>query len=729
MTETVRVLLLAADPASRNLVIQALDASSAWTTVAASPAEARGLLNANRYGLVIVTNLGIPPWLAIDVVPEDHSYEAMFISGHWDDQITLECQRRRLHPVRVPCDFKLLLEQISKMVSKVRQAAVEAAGQRQGVGARARSSASTGQGMSADRDVGLETLDFVNTSMQVDDRWRVQGTRGFTWWGHRLAQRVSAEPVRHSHGFQVARLSAETDLLRNVASTRQTAERIAVLNHHAALSAFIWDPDAGRVRLRCSAGVHAETLGVVKHLFAAAASLQVADAHIKVDGLAKLLGGDPDVSSHPQSGPRPDMDDMLNVIERLYAPEGRKPTPFSPTDFARAAEMKPAPWSKVSSDDAVLNAVLHSERYPSGTGVLFATGTQLHPQLGSGLLLLLSIPTSFDKDVTLALCHELNLAEAHAWEIPYFFGAWCLQRDSHSGLAYVTFFPAAVCRQGLIEAMSVQMAARAMWARQQLEEGLEETRAYATALQGSADYSSAATPVRQALGRTLQWEAQDALERASGETPDRAPSGSQGPSVAPPVGKTTETASQRSAIRAAKLPLDAVVIAGLGAIALLLAVSTQPGTIEIIRAGLLIGISAMLALTNLRTGIIPDRITLPALVIGLLTSPAAQYPGPRSALLGTLVGGGVVLLIILTTRGGIGGGVLKMTAMIGAFLGWPLTILTLGLSFLMSGAMAWVLMRLGRKQPRGSLEFAPYLAISATISLLVGDRIIRWYVR
>jgi leader peptidase (prepilin peptidase)/N-methyltransferase len=177
---------------------------------------------------------------------------------------------------------------------------------------------------------------------------------------------------------------------------------------------------------------------------------------------------------------------------------------------------------------------------------------------------------------------------------------------------------------------------------------------------------------------------------------------------------------------AAKPGLDTIVTSGLGVTAFLLAVLTQPGTIEVIRAGLLIAISALLALTNLRTGIIPDRITLPALLVGLLTSPAAQFPGLWSALLGALVGGGIVFLIVLATRGGIGGGVLKMAAMIGAFLGWQLTILTLGLSFIASAAAAGSLRLLGRRPD--SIEFAPYLAVGATISLLAGDRIIRWYV-
>jgi len=726
LIETTHVLLVAADRGARSFVLQAIDAAGhTRTTVAESPAEARTLLNAHRYSLVIATNLGIPPWLAIEVIPRDRTYEGMFISGHWDDQIVRECEVRQLYCVRVPCDFNALREEIVKILSKV-QAAVDVASQRESLGARTSSDASARQGMGANRDVGLEVLDFVNTSMQIDDRWSVRGTRGFTWWANRLAQRVSAEPVRHSHGLEVARLSAETDLLRNVPSTRQTAERIAVLNHHASLSAFIWDPDAGSVRLRCSAGVHAETFGTVKNLFVAAVSLQVADAHIKVDGLAKLLGGEPDVSSHPRSGPRSDMDDMLNVTEQLYAREGQKPTPFTPSDFARAARLDPAPWREVSSDGAALNAVLRAERYPAGTAALFATDTQRHPQLGFGFLMLLSIPTSFDKEVTLALCHHLNLAEAHAWEIPYFFGAWCLGRDGDPSLAYVMFFPAAVCRPGLIEAMAVQMAARAAWARQQLDEGLADTRAYATAVQTSEEYSGAATPVRQAFGQILEWKAQDALERLSAQ--DQAPLHPQPPARVPPAGKTTEKASRRSMRIAEKLPLDAVLIAGLGAIALVLAVFTQPGTVELIRAGLLICVSAVLALTNLRTGIIPNRITLPALVIGLLTSPASQHPGPQSALLGVLIAGGTVLVISLISRGAIGGGVLKMTAMIGAFLGWPLTILALGLSFI-GGATAWVLVRFGRRQPGGSLEFAPYLAIAATISLLAGDRIIHWYLR
>lgn len=114
MGEITRVLLVAADRHSRTLLAHAIDAAGdTWLTVAGSPGEARTLLNAHRYGLVIATNLGIPPWLSIDVIPIDRSYEAMFIGGYWDDDFVRERERRRLHCVRVPCDLDTLRGEIA----------------------------------------------------------------------------------------------------------------------------------------------------------------------------------------------------------------------------------------------------------------------------------------------------------------------------------------------------------------------------------------------------------------------------------------------------------------------------------------------------------------------------------------------------------------------------------------------------------------------------------------
>ena len=47
-------------------------------------------------------------------------------------------------------------------------------------------------------DAGLQVVEFVYRTMRIDEEWSIREPRGFTWWGHQLAQRVWAEPARLS---------------------------------------------------------------------------------------------------------------------------------------------------------------------------------------------------------------------------------------------------------------------------------------------------------------------------------------------------------------------------------------------------------------------------------------------------------------------------------------------------------------------------------------------------
>ena len=357
------------------------------------------------------------------------------------------------------------------------------------------------------KDVGPGLIDYVYRTMQIDEEWSARKSRSFTWWPHRLAQRVWAEPAIESRGFNITKVSAETNLLRNVPGGPRTAEWLMTCNYHATMSAFIWNPDDGHVRLHCSAYAHTETLAMIEKLFSCAVALQAADAHIKVDGLAQLLGGEPDVSPHPISGPRPAMDDMINVIELLFAPIGRGPAPFAPRDFESATRMQPQPWREVATITNGLRALLHSVDFPEGTGILEAKGNEVHPQLGNGLLMLLSVPGpkgSFED--TLALAHELNLQEARDWTGHYFFGGWCVGPKPDNELTFAVFFPARVCDPGLIEAMSLHMGGRAAWANDQIRGGQMETKAFLASVKAGKEWSTPPSAVRRALTRALEWD-------------------------------------------------------------------------------------------------------------------------------------------------------------------------------------------------------------------------------
>lgn len=326
-------------------------------------------------------------------------------------------------------------------------------------------------------DPGLEVLQFVYTSMQIDEAWSVREPRRFTWWGHRLAQRIWAEPPRASEGFEVSRVHAETDLLRRVSGRPGLLDQLAALNRFASLSALVWDPQRSRLMLRCSVYVHAQTLPWVRELFAAAVAIQAADAHIKVAELPRLLGGEPDTSAHPTSGWRSQPDDMLNVIASMFAPQGRGPSPFTEADFKAALRLEPRPWVLATGNGAALAAEfpfwgdVPAVAGGGGTALLTATAKERHPQLGSGALLLLSVPSPpdpapVDPGDAARLANDLNLAEPEAWTRAHFLGAWAV--GPGRGLTYVTFLPAVVYRRGLLEAMIVSTALRTRWASDHL---------------------------------------------------------------------------------------------------------------------------------------------------------------------------------------------------------------------------------------------------------------------
>lgn len=133
------------------------------------------------------------------------------------------------------------------------------------------------------------------------------------------------------------------------------------------------------------------------------------------------------------------------------------------------------------------------------------------------------------------------------------------------------------------------------------------------------------------------------------------------------------------------------------------------------------------AAIDLEHEIIPDRITLPGIAAGFLASLVNPSVRWLDSLLGIAVGGGVILIVIVVSRGGMGGGDMKLCAMIGAFLGWQLAALTLFLAVIVGGAIAGTLLLTGLKRRKDRIPFGPFLAGSAVVSLFWGDTLLRWY--
>lgn len=169
-------------------------------------------------------------------------------------------------------------------------------------------------------------------------------------------------------------------------------------------------------------------------------------------------------------------------------------------------------------------------------------------------------------------------------------------------------------------------------------------------------------------------------------------------------------------------------------LALLSAALVQKFGLSVNYAGYFLFIAALLVIIwiDLYHQIIPDVISLPGIVLGFIFSLVNPSLHWQSSLIGILAGGGVLYAIALfyflwRKIDGMGGGDIKLLAMIGAFLGWqalPFVILASSLSGTFVGLLAML------KQKKGGqtrIPFGPFLSISALLYLFFQERILELY--
>ncbi len=148
-------------------------------------------------------------------------------------------------------------------------------------------------------------------------------------------------------------------------------------------------------------------------------------------------------------------------------------------------------------------------------------------------------------------------------------------------------------------------------------------------------------------------------------------------------------------------------------------------------------VSSLIVITfiDLDYQIIPDRITLVGIPIGLLAGSLllpdpflrASALGYKASVIGFLFGGGFFYLVAVLSRGGMGGGDIKMMAMVGAFLGWKAVLLTTLLGSLSGSIVGLFLMAAKGKGRKYKIPFGPFLALGTLVSLFFGQEILKWY--
>jgi leader peptidase (prepilin peptidase)/N-methyltransferase len=157
---------------------------------------------------------------------------------------------------------------------------------------------------------------------------------------------------------------------------------------------------------------------------------------------------------------------------------------------------------------------------------------------------------------------------------------------------------------------------------------------------------------------------------------------------------------------------------------------TPPGPLMVTRL-LLVCILIALFGIDLEHQILPNTITLPGIVAGLLLSVIAP-PGLRDAVIGVVLGGGILYAIawayyLWRREEGLGMGDVKMLAMIGAFLGWKAVLVTLVLSSFSGAVIGLALIVAQSGGMKRALPFGTFLAIGAVVAMFAGEPLVNWY--
>jgi leader peptidase (prepilin peptidase)/N-methyltransferase len=145
-------------------------------------------------------------------------------------------------------------------------------------------------------------------------------------------------------------------------------------------------------------------------------------------------------------------------------------------------------------------------------------------------------------------------------------------------------------------------------------------------------------------------------------------------------------------------------------------------------------VAALLVVTfiDIDHQIIPDVITLPGIPVGFLSSFILGHITYKESLIGIILGGGLLLSVawgyyILAKREGMGGGDIKLLAMIGAFLGWKGVIFTVFAASAIGTAAGLVVVLCTGGGRRLAIPFGPFLSLGALLYLFFGTQIVGWY--
>lgn len=149
---------------------------------------------------------------------------------------------------------------------------------------------------------------------------------------------------------------------------------------------------------------------------------------------------------------------------------------------------------------------------------------------------------------------------------------------------------------------------------------------------------------------------------------------------------------------------------------------------ELIVAWTLISLCMIIFVSDMTYMIIPDKVLLvflPLFIIERIWVPASPIFDP---LFGALAGFAVLYGIAWITNGGMGGGDIKLFAVLGIPLGWKLVLLAFLLATFFGAAFGAIGMMIGKVKKGVPFPFGPYIVLGTLIAYYFGHDLLHWYI-
>ncbi|MFC4320956.1 prepilin peptidase [Litchfieldia salsa] len=149
---------------------------------------------------------------------------------------------------------------------------------------------------------------------------------------------------------------------------------------------------------------------------------------------------------------------------------------------------------------------------------------------------------------------------------------------------------------------------------------------------------------------------------------------------------------------------------------------------ELIVSWTLVSLLMIIFVSDLKYMIIPDKVLLffaPLFLIERVFIPLTPW---WDMLLGSLVGFTLLFIIALVSRGGMGGGDIKLYAVLGLVLGWKLTLLSFFLATIIGTLIGLIGMVTGKVKRGKPMPFGPAIVLGTLLAYYFGQDIINWYI-